>query len=159
MESKESKELKLLFIQEELSQHGEWLVDALTEAIEKRGLMRTQELYESVDYKTFKSGENPGLKVSFFSYGRAFEIAGNKKNRHSVDTNKTLWKVKKNRNVMKKNTQWYAKNMYGGLNRLISRVMYGLSDVEIERLKGILENRQTGGAYDLPLFSGYLNKT
>ena len=28
MESKESKELKLLFIQEELSQHGEWLVMA-----------------------------------------------------------------------------------------------------------------------------------
>ncbi|WP_321520008.1 hypothetical protein [uncultured Bacteroides sp.] len=158
MVSNESEELKLLFIQEELSQHGEWLVDVLSEAIEKRGLMRTENLLESVDYKTFTEGQNPGLRVSFFSYGRAFEIAGRKKiNRHSVDTNKMIWKQKKNRNVMKKNTQWYVRNMYGGLNRLISRVMYGLSDVEIARLKGILENRATGGAYDLPLFRGHLS--
>ena len=53
--------------------------------------------------------------------------------------------MKQNRRAMKKNTQWYAKNMFGGLNRLISRVMYGLSDREIERLKGILENRKMNG--------------
>lgn len=143
MVSNESDELKLLFIQEELSQHGEWLVDALTEAIEKRGLMRTENLLDSVDYKTFNSGQNPGVRVSFFSYGRAFEIAGRKKiNRHSADTNKMIWNMKQNRHSIKKNTQWYARNMYGGLNKLISRVMYGLSDVEIARLKGILENRK-----------------
>lgn len=32
--------------------------------------------------------------------------------------------------------------MYGGLNRLISRIMYGLSEVEIERLKGIIAERK-----------------
>ncbi|WP_270436342.1 hypothetical protein [Candidatus Bacteroides intestinigallinarum] len=142
MESNESKELKTLFIEEELSQHGEWLCDILTEAIETRKLMQTDALHDSIDYKTFHDGENPGLKVSFFSYGRAFEIAGNKKNRHQVDTNRMVWGMKANRNPVKKNTRWYAKNMYGGLNRLISRVMYGLSDAEIARLKGILENRK-----------------
>ena len=90
MESNESKELKTLFIEEELSQHGEWLCDILTEAIETRELMQTDALHDSIDYKTFHDGENPGLKVSFFSYGRAFEIAGNKKNRHQVDTNRTV---------------------------------------------------------------------
>ena len=37
---------------------------------------------------------------------------------------------------------WYAINMYGGLNKLISRIMYGLTDEEIARLKGILSNRK-----------------
>lgn len=142
MESGESKELKTLYIEEELSQHGEWLCDVLMEAIDRRKLKRTEELYNSISYDTFHKGENPGLKVSFFRYGRMFEIAGNRKNRHTVDTNRDVWGMKQNRNGMKKNTQWYAKNMFGGLNRLISRVMYGLSDREIERLKGILENRK-----------------
>lgn len=145
MVSEESKELKQLYIEEELSQHGEWLCDMLMEAIDKRRLVQTRGLKDSIKQTAFHKGENPGLKVSFFSYGRAFEIAGNKKNRHTVDTNREVWGMKKNRRAMKKNTQWYAKNMFGGLNRLISRVMYGLSDREIERLKGILENRKMNG--------------
>ena len=145
MVSEESKELKQLYIEEEFSQHGEWLCDALIEAIERRGLIRTDNLHDSISYKTCHQGQNPGRKVSFFSYGRAFEIAGNKKNRHTVDTNREVWGMRQNRRAMKKNTQWYAKNMFGGLNRLISRVMYGLSDREIERLKGILENRKMNG--------------
>lgn len=142
MESGESKELKTLYIEEELSQHGEWLCDVLMEAIDKRKLIQTRGLRDSFKQTAFHKGENPGLRVSFFSYGRALEIAGNRKNRHTVDTNRDVWGMKQNRNRMKKNTQWYAKNMFGGLNRLISRVMYGLSDREIERLKGILENRK-----------------
>lgn len=145
MVSEESKELKQLYIEEELSQHGEWLCDMLMEAIDKRRLVQTRGLKDSIKQTAFHQGENPGLKVSFFSYGRAFEIAGNKKNRHTVDTNREVWGMKQNRRAMKKNTQWYAKNMFGGLNRLISRVMYGLSDREIERLKGILENRKMNG--------------
>ncbi len=142
MESNDSKELKQLYIEEELSQHGEWLCDVLMDAIERRGLTRTEALHESISYDTFHQGENPGLRVSFFSYGRAFEIAGNKKNRHTVNTNRDVWGMRQNRRSAKKNTKWYAKNMFGGLNRLISRVMYGLSDREVERLKGILENRK-----------------
>lgn len=141
MESNESKELKQLYIEEELSQHGEWLCDVLMDAIERRGLIRTEGLHESISYDTFHQGENPGLRVSFFSYGRALEIAGNKKNRHTVNTNRDVWRMRQNRRSAK-NTKWYAKNMFGGLNRLILRVMYGLSDREVERLKGILENRK-----------------
>ena len=32
--------------------------------------------------------------------------------------------------------------MYSGYYKLVSRIMYGLSDLEIERLKGILEARK-----------------
>ena len=145
MDSTESKELKLLFIQEELSQHGEWLCDEFTEAIERKKLKKTEDLYDSINYDSFMDGDDVGLRVSFFSYGRAFEIAGsrkNKKNKWAVNTNRDIWGIKQNKSKVKKNTQWYARNMYGGLNRLISKVMYGLSDVEIARLKNIIEERK-----------------
>ena len=48
MVSQESEDVKLLFIQEELSQHGEWLSDLLTEIIEKRQLVQTHELADSI---------------------------------------------------------------------------------------------------------------
>ncbi|KAA6348980.1 hypothetical protein EZS27_003580 [termite gut metagenome] len=144
MSEADDKELKLLFIQEELSQHGEWLCDVLTEAIEKQKHIVTQDLLGSINYQTFSKNEDQGLRVGFFSYGRAFEIAGyqhkRKEKKHKVDTNREIWGAHLNRN--EKKTQWYARNMYGGLNRLISRVMYGLSDVEIARLKNIIEIRK-----------------
>ena len=81
MISEESKELKTLFIEEELSQHGEWLADVLIEEIEKKRLTRSRDLIDSVNYETFHSGDNPAVKVNFLSYGRAFEINGYKRNR------------------------------------------------------------------------------
>ena len=57
MTDDEKKELELLFIEEELSQHGEWLADVLTEAIEKRKLRRTDDLLHSVNYSAFKEGK------------------------------------------------------------------------------------------------------
>lgn len=142
MISQESEDVKLLFIQEELSQHGEWLSDLLSEIIEKRHLVQTHELADSINYGAFSENDSPGLRFSFMSYGRAFDIQGYKKNKHQVDAKSIAWGEKKNR--MKrtgKNIRWYASNMYAGYYRLVSRIMYGLSDREIERLKGILEER------------------
>lgn len=140
MRSQESEELKLLFIEEELSQHGEWLADVLTEAIEKRKLRQTDSLLHSIDYDSFHEGKNPGVKFSFLSYGRAVDISAYKRNRHKVNTMEVVWGQKQN--TMKKKN-WYARNMYSGYYRLVSRIMYGLGDREIERLKGILANRKT----------------
>ena len=141
MTDDEKKELELLFIEEELSQHGEWLADVLTEAIEKRKLRRTDDLLHSVNYSAFKEGKNPGLRFSFLSYGRAVDIAAYKQNRHKVDTMRDIWGQKQN-TMKKKNNRWYARRMYSGYYKLVARIMYGLSDLEIERLKGILENRK-----------------
>ncbi len=143
MVSQESEDVKLLFIQEELSQHGEWLSDLLTEIIEKRQLVQTHELADSINYSAFTENDDPGLRFSFMSYGRALDMQGYKKNRHQVDAKAIAWGEKKNRMKRKsKNTRWYASHMYEGLYRLVSRIMYGLSDREIERLKGILEERK-----------------
>lgn len=137
MNSQASDDIKLLFIQEELSQFGEELCDALSDAILKQKLIDSGSLLDSLNYSSFKEGKNPGQRVSFFSYGRCVDMSGYKRNKIKVDTNHEVWGIRAN---TKKN-RWYARNMYGGLNRLIGRVMYGLSEQEIARLKGILENR------------------
>ena len=141
MRSQESDELKLLYIEETLSLHGEWLADILSEAIEKRKLRQTDDLLHSIQYDTFKEGKNPGLKFSFLSYGRALDISGYKRNRHKVNVMEVAWGQKQN-TMKKKNTRWYAQSMYSGYYSLVSRLMYGLGEQEIERLKGILENRK-----------------
>lgn len=141
MRSQESDELKLLYIEETLSLHGEWLADILSEAIEKRKLIHTGNLLHSIQYDTFREGENPGLKFSFLSYGRALDISGYKRNRHKVNVMEVVWGQKQN-TMKKKNTRWYARSMYSGYYSLVSRLMYGLGEQEIERLKGILENRK-----------------
>lgn len=141
MRSNESEELKLLFIEEELSQHGEWLADVLSDAIEKKRLRQTDRLLQSIDYESFKERGNPGVRFSFMSYGRAVDIAAYRESKHKVNTMEVVWGQKQN-TMKKRNNRWYAKSMYSGYYRLVSRLMYGLSDHEIERLKGILANRQ-----------------
>lgn len=136
-----SNELKLLFIQEELSQHGEWLADVLTEVIDRQKLVKTGALQDSIEYSGFMEGKNPGLRFKFLSYGRAVDISGYKENRHKVNTMRDIWGQKQN-TMSKRRNRWYAKSMYSGYYKLVSRIMYGLSDLEIERLKGILENRK-----------------
>lgn len=49
MEEASYKEIDL-FIREELSQHGEWLVDRFTEALEKNRNIDTGALLDSLDY-------------------------------------------------------------------------------------------------------------
>lgn len=139
--SEESREIQLLFIQEELSQHGEWLSDLLTDIIERQELIREGALLDSINYGNFMEKENPGLRFSFYGYGRAIDMAAYKRNRHEVDAKSIAWGEKQNK-MKRKNTKWYAKHMYEGLYRLVSRIMYGLSEQELERLKGILANRQ-----------------
>ena len=141
MISQESDEVKMLFIEEALSLHGEWLCDILVEAIEKKGLRRTDALLDSINYGSFSEHGNPGLHFSFFGYGRAVDMAGYKRNRHEADSLHDIWGMKRNKPKGTVN-RWYAKNMYAGYYKLVSKIMYGLGDQEIARLKRILENRK-----------------
>ena len=145
-----SDEVKLLYIEEELSQHGEWLADVLTEAIERGKLKNTGTLLDSINYESFKEDGNPGVRFSFMSYGRAVDIQAYKKSKHKVNTMEVAWGMKENRDSERKKKnrwkRWYASNMYSGYYKLVSRLMYELSDLEIARLKGILANRKGAAA-------------
>ena len=138
LDSAEDREIKLLWMQEELSKFGEATVDMLIEEIQKHKMVNTGNLVDSFNYNSFMDHDNPGQRIFFATYGRYVDI-GAYRSKTAIDTNRVVWGMKENRKVNKK---WYARNMYRLLGRLQSCIMYCLSEEELARLKGILENRK-----------------
>lgn len=138
------KDIEFLFQEDVLDEHGEYLCDLLVETLEEKNIRVSDELLESINCRTFTEGQNRGLRVNFLVYGRFIEIRKHKKNQTKLsqtNTNALLWGIKENRAKKPKDTDWYSSNAYGSLNRLISILMNELSDQEVTRLKGILQNR------------------
>lgn len=138
------KDIEFLWQEEVLSQHGEFLIDLFVDTIEEKNIRVSDELMDSLNYSAFREGEDRGLRINFFDYGRFIEIRKHKKrNRMDTNTNQLLWGAKDNSMKKKpaKDVDWYSRNAYGSLNRLIAIVMYELTDQEIDRLKGIIQNR------------------
>lgn len=137
------EDIEFLFQEEVLSQHGEFVVDLLQDTLEKKNIIFEGNLHKILDYDTFKRGVQRGLRISFFDYGRFIEIRKHKKqSKMDVNTNRLIWGIRENSMKKKpKDTDWYSKNVYGSLNRLIGVLMNEFSDHEIERLKKIIANR------------------
>ena len=138
----ELNDIEDLFVREILDTHGEYIVDLLQDSIEEKKLRITDELLESLDYKVVKRGGDYVLQISFLSYGRAVEIQYFKSKRIRRE-NRENNKSTDFRRAKKKDTRFYAKNVYGSINRLLGRMSSEYGDQEIARLKGILENRIT----------------
>lgn len=143
-----SDDIKWAFIESELAKHGRWLEDELRAALRQRRMNRSGDLSSSIDSDTFLRGDAPVLGLNLLDYGRFVDIRSYRVNLRTVraankQVNRELWGIRENRSGMKKRTRWYARNMYGGLNTLISRIMYGLTDAEAERLKTILQNKNS----------------
>ena len=138
----ELNDIEDLFVREILDTHGEYIVDLLQDSIEEKKLRITDELLESLDYKVVKREGDYVLQISFLSYGRAVEIQYFKSKRVRRE-NRENNKSTDFRRAKKKDTRFYAKNVYGSINRLLGRMSSEYSDQEIARLKGILENRIT----------------
>ena len=136
----ELNDIEDLFVREILDTHGEYIVDLLQDSIEEKKLRITDELLESLDYKVVKREGDYVLQISFQSYGRAVEIQYFKSKRVRRE-NREKQKSTDFRLAKKKDTRFYAKNVYGSINRLLGRMSSEYSDQEIARLKGILENR------------------
>ena len=127
-----------LWVREELSQHGEWLVDRFIETLEKGGHVLSGDLIDSFDYRTGSEGGAQTLTVSFLTYGRAMEVMARKRRQHLKENgNHEVWTKKNHR---PKKVQWYNKNRYAGYGRLIRRLSAGMSDAELARIRGILQS-------------------
>ena len=142
-------DIELLFIKEVLDQHGEYLSDLLTDQIESKKLIHTGALLGEIKYKVTSYGINPVLQVIFPDYGRFIEIRYHKKSNNTSswtasrsDVKQALWgrATKKMRGKKKKDTRWYAKTIYGSMNRLISILMNEFTDEEKTRLMNIMQN-------------------
>ena len=138
MEEYDYKEIEL-FIREELSQHGEWLIDRFIEALERNENVDTGQLVESFNYTSSKLNPDGSIEmgISFMTYGRVMEIGGRKrKKRLKEERNAQVW-AKKNRRPKK--VEWYNRNRFAGYGRLIRRLSAGMSDDELRRIRGILQ--------------------
>lgn len=141
MEEATYKEIDL-FIQEELSQHGEWLIDRFAEALERNRNIDSGQLLESLDYKTGKDPDgSQTLCISFMTYGRAMEVMGRRRKQQAAWAKKNgdTWGKKNHR---PKKVQWYNRNRYAGYGRLIRRLTAGMSDRELQRIRGIIEEQK-----------------
>ena len=124
-----------LWIQEELSQHGEWLIDRFIDALERNKNVDSGNLIDSFDYRTSQEQGAQVLTVSFPLYGRLAEVRSRRLRKSG--TNQDTWQRKHNHKPKK--VQWYNKNRYAGYGRLIRRLTAGMSEAELKRIRGILE--------------------
>lgn len=136
MEDISYKEIDL-WVQEELSQHGEWLVDRFVEALERGKNVVSGDLLDSFNYDVGRGVDgSQQLTVSFLTYGRMAEVMSRRrKKRLKEQQNHDVWGRKNHR---PKKVQWYNKNRYAGYGRLIRRLTAGMSDHELQRIRGIL---------------------
>lgn len=138
MKEADYKEIDL-FLREELWQHGDWLIDRFTDVLEKNRNIDSGQLLESFSCDVGKGPDgSQSLTVSFMTYGRAMEIAGRKRKQQAAWAKKNgdVWGKKNHR---PKKVQWYNKNRYAGYGRLIRRLTAGMSDAELQRIRGILQ--------------------
>jgi hypothetical protein len=131
-----------LWVREELSQHGEWLVDRFIEALEKGGHVVSGDLLDSFDYRTSTEGGAQTLTVSFLTYGRLMEATARKRKKKAAWAKKNggVWGKKNHR---PKKVRWYNKNRYAGYGRLMRRLTAGMSDHELQRIRGILQSAKS----------------
>jgi hypothetical protein len=125
------------FIREQLLEHAKYLKQLFTEDIAQKKLIESGQLagtfVSTGNFKEYENLDNHHLELKFTDYGRFIEIAFHKKILTTKDIQNPFVKPKK-----KKNTKWYTHNVYGAQNRLIGRLMYGLTDIERERIKNSL---------------------
>lgn len=149
---------EMLFISEELDQHGEYLSDLFVESIEEKGLIDTEELVDNITYGQSMMGNSPYLFFKFPLHGRFIEINFHRKKnsiQDAIDAFALTNSIKRRQQAKKKkkDTRWYTRNVYGSLNRLLSRLATNYSQAEIARLKNILEH---SGSLDKPSLTLHL---
>ena len=143
---KELNDIEKLFVMEVLDTHGEYIMDLLSDSINTKDIKQTEDLLDSLNYKVKQRGSDFVLEISFLSYGRFVEIEYFKSRRLRREAKANGNDAKRIRRAKKKDTRFYAKNVYGSLNRLLGRMSSEYTDAEIERLKGILQNRITNNS-------------
>lgn len=145
-----------MFVLELLKEHADYIAELLEKDIIRKNLRITDALLKSLWVEVAKKGDALTLELGFSSYGRAVEIQDNKnfklerKNKGSITRTNA---VKSIRRAAKKDKKFYAKNVYGSLNRLIGRMQSGYTELEIARIKNILENTE-----EIPYSYTFYNK-
>ena len=97
---------------------------------------------DSFDFETGQGYDIlQALNITFHSYGRLTEVMSRRhKQREKKKKNYHVWGKKSHK---PKKVQWYHKNRYTGYGRLIRRLTAGISDHELQCIRGILNQAKT----------------
>jgi hypothetical protein len=137
---------ELLYIREVLYQHGDYLVDLLTDDIESKNIRDKDDLLNSISFNVTNYGIDQVLQFSFMSYGRALEIRYHKRSSNTkawaTDTNKVVWGNGRTKKRKRKNVLFYTRNVFGSQNRLISMLSNEFNEHEQARIKQILDRQK-----------------
>lgn len=142
------KEITFAFQEKVLNEHGDFLLKLFKETLASKKMRVSDTLYNNLKYEVTTDGQNRIFKLYYTDYGRSLESRYNllksepKYNTFEANTNESLWGVKQN-SFKPKNVNWYSKNAYGSLNRLIAILMYELTDEEVARLKQQIQSKIT----------------
>ena len=134
------KEIEL-FLESQLKEHGEWLTKRFREKLEKNKNRSSGRLIGSMQGRNFSVRPNDGgatLAIDILEYGRLMEIGGRK--RKLATRNRRVWEKKNHTPRGRKQTQWYNKNMYGGLGWLIRTITAGIGEEELQRIRDIISS-------------------
>ncbi len=137
-------EIEREYIRQELENHNKWLTELWGDKLVRRKLKREGKLMGSVarGSHSISGGDVMKLERGFLGYGRVLEIQHNRRKRGlrgmRAEAREVAWGVKKYRKGAK-NTQWYTRTLFGAQNRLVTRLMYGLSDFKRKVIRGQLE--------------------
>ena len=124
-----------LFIREQLKRHGAQLVERFVAALEKNKNIDTGRLAGSFESSATDIGGGSELAISFNAYGRVMEAVGRKR-RRMAGKNRDVWGQQNHR---PKKIEWYNRNRYAGYGRLVRRIAAGMSSMELQRIRCILE--------------------
>ena len=134
------------FVRRELTRHGEYLSKLFRDSIKKQRLIKSKRLVEDFEGISWRvNAAEKTLVFDFPGYGRAIEInyhkLGKLRRLRSItqEAKRAAWGIdSRPKQKPRKNTRWYAHNLYGSLNTLIGRISWGYTEEVAAEIKAAL---------------------
>lgn len=136
-------DLKQTFILHVVRESMELMETAVTAAIRKHRIGKTDELVKSVTTKAYASGQGAVGQLIFHEYGRMVDMGVGRKyplggikavTEELLSSPTTGTALVNNKRRAKK---WYSKAAYGKLDYMETKLMYGFTDAIREELKNL----------------------
>lgn len=123
-----------------LQDHASYMVNLFRKDLKRKKLKDSGKLSGSFSYSII-TGAVPRIMMSFFGYGRVWDIWHYTRRKNSTDSVRNdVWGTK-DRKKRRRRTNWYARNLYGSANQLIATLSTEYKNEEKERLKKIIDKQ------------------
>ena len=127
------KDIKLLFIASALKDYMQRNKRGMEREIIRRNTRNTDELLNSIQFRTFQENAEGNATLSFALHGRFVDMGVGKGNPLGGGPNSTVEALSKAKG--RKPQKIYSPIVYGNLNGLINDLLYGFTEESINTIK------------------------